>query len=252
MTTTTNIPASEIYGPHPLLQDHEFYGPYAPGFDDFAAAESFEITGGETWNLEHRDTIRMNLNTKVKVKIKAVKIKTDKRCCGFCHDKIDGEFVRCSGCGTELHEECKEELCYRRHTRGCSSVYDWIRVDPAKEAKEKKNNKRSNGDAVSLVLAGLEIREIAEIAKRAGSTCYYDCKMTSRKRWQDVDKIDNAVNRAEGIGWRYEGKANPGSARMSLGLMIRKYARMLDKEGYSQVSTWIEEIRKELREEGGY
>ena len=90
-----------------------------------------------------------------------------------------------------------------------------IKVQSRKAAGEPKASKpRDNGDEVAQSLRGLTVSEIAtkarELVERAN--------ITELRRSRKLAQIKSAEARAVGKGYDV---ANPGSARMSLGLMIR-------------------------------
>jgi hypothetical protein len=104
------------------------------------------------------------------------------------------------------------------------------------EQKEKKAPKpRHNGDEVAIALHGKDIDEVGALTR---SLYEQACELTRdgkkgpvalltpAKRERDAEAIERAIRRAKGLGEYAPGgtmEANPGSGRMSLGLMIRKY-----------------------------
>lgn len=104
-----------------------------------------------------------------------------------------------------------------------------------------------NGDAVASYLQGMPIEHVTEVARNMrgiATTLTRPGKrgpvhlLSPSGAQKDGSNIETALQRALGTG-EYVGKANPGSGRMSLGLMIRKYAKMgvaLPGERVSQVS----------------
>jgi len=94
-----------------------------------------------------------------------------------------------------------------------------------------------NGDEVAAALHGLSIDQIGDLTRnlftqactlqRQGKKAPVNLLSPADRR-NDQEAIESAVRRAKGLG-EYDGitkRANPGSGRMSLGLMIRKYVGM--------------------------
>jgi len=105
---------------------------------------------------------------------------------------------------------------------------------------EKRVRVHDNGDKIAKQLRGQPVEKIAAVAgallARAeqvvlpGTTAARPIRpITPTKAQRDRQRIAQALRRAKGEG-EYEGQANPGSGRMSMGLMIRKYAKLLDTE----------------------
>jgi hypothetical protein len=91
-----------------------------------------------------------------------------------------------------------------------------------------------NGDAVATYLQDRPIESVTEVARAMRSIAVTLTRPGKRgpvhllspsEAQRDATNIETALQRALGTG-EYVGKANPGSGRMSLGLMIRKYAKM--------------------------
>ena len=107
---------------------------------------------------------------------------------------------------------------------------------PAPKAPKVKRA-HNNGDEVAQVLHGLSIDQVGDLTR---SLFVQACTLTRQGKKapvnllspadcrRDEEAIEAALRRAKGIG-EYDGvtkKANPGSGRMSLGLMIRKYVSL--------------------------
>ena len=100
------------------------------------------------------------------------------------------------------------------------------KVKPPKEKKAPKEKKekvtRDVGDAVAIALRGLEVKQIATIAE----AMLEEVELTDNKEKKAKESIKQAKHRAAGTGG-YE-RPNPGSARMSLGLIIRTFNKQLN------------------------
>jgi len=112
------------------------------------------------------------------------------------------------------------------------------RLPEEKKRKPKEKRQHHNGDQVAQLLHPLSIDQVGDLTKnlyeqacqltRPGKKGPVNL-MTPAKRNRDAANIEKAIRRAHGIGeYGDDGdrEANPGSARMSLGLMIRKYVGM--------------------------
>lgn len=123
-----------------------------------------------------------------------------------------------------------------------------------KRSKIVAKRKADKGDAVAVYLRDLNVDETVFLARGLlnrmtlpveGEDGKTRSLMTPGKVSRDSAAIQRASDRAKGKK-AYEGHANPGSARMSLGNMIRKYVKKLQtvQEKPEEASTILESVRE--------
>ena len=179
----------------------------------------------------------------ITISVQAVRSSSED-CCGYCRDSFDGvtDCKVCPSCGLRVHHDCHIELSeenWRSHAIGCRNACENFVTQLVHQHQEQ--GKRTNGDVVALLISGKNLQEIAELTENLGRKAYYNGRVKA-KRWYEIqDQVTNALDRARGFG-KYYGKANPGSARMSLGLMIRGLVKTLGCTGLNQIQAIISEV----------